>query len=146
MYCVYDTYDVPQAFHKKLAVVKTYLHSLDIEKDGKYQFFIIEQKTKRIDPQILNDLYLVPYGDTFIQSGYIEYIQIASDRFVEQARDSISLWLSISQRSDLSHKEKKIIYKAVDILTNLYRHDISTVPPLRELKHMRDMYSEYLTL
>ena len=80
MYCVYDDEDHIIAYHEKKKVVSTYV-------DRIFQFHQINLDYKKIKSEyekILlkgkEDLYLVRYADTYVQSGYLVYLQIVSDQ------------------------------------------------------------------
>lgn len=143
MFCVYNEHEEIQAFHKKLDVVKKYVKSISSYDHGDMQFFIIKKKRTEINPSILNDLYLIPYGESYIQQGYTDYLELATDSSMNYLKDCIDCCFQLYKRRDLDTKEKKVIYKAIEIMVDIYDKDTLTVPTLSELKRMKELYQPY---
>lgn len=142
MYCVYDENDKLQAVHKKLGVIKKYIRMIT-NSNRDIVFFVKKQKKNDIDQQLLSSLYLVPYYDTFIQDGYQEYIHMASDQSYEDIKKAISVCFSVYESRNIAQKEKKVILKTIEILSDICEKDIKYIPTLSELNRIKDTFEPY---
>ena len=145
MYCVFDE-DRIIAFHDEKRVVESYCESIQKYHDKNLFIAKIKKHKKKKYKSLSNyyDLYLVRYGDTFVQSGYVQYLEINSPQ-VEydhmQAKDTL---LRIMEMETLSEKEKKAYQTVVKSIDKIIKEDREYTPDLKELERMKDQYFPYI--
>lgn len=142
MFCVIDDENNIIAYHEKRKVVEKYIQSVFQSSNLELNFIKLKRKDLyRLEN--LSDLYLVRYGDTYLQSGYVLYYSIVSDQIVydhEYARDVL---YRILELQDLSDKKVKTIQKCINILEDMISIESNEVPTLPELKNMKVHYDPY---
>ena len=143
MYCVIDDDNNLIAFHDKQRAVETYIDriyhtsgvSLKMLKLRKGERHIIRGK---------DDLYLVRYANTFIQSGYIDYITYSSLQILEDNILASDILYRLLETERLTKKENKTIRKAIEIMESIIKEDSEYTPSLSELKIMKMDYDPYI--
>ena len=128
MYCAMDNNDHLIAFHDSKHVVEKYVESVktlhDIElKVGKVK----EESESKLDGK--DDLYLVKYNSSYIQAGYLLYVQINMDGFIE---DEIAA--------------RDVLYRIIEVnrLEGIIYNDTHFVPTLEQLRTMKYQYDPYI--
>lgn len=143
MFCAYDIGENIIAFHDSKKVVQKYI-------DTVFSIHKVELKLGKIKKtsewKILDkdDLYLVRFNDTYVQSGYLLYLELAEDSLIkdeETARDILSKIIEIGRVTD---KETKKLEKAIKVIEDLLSEDRSYVPTLTQLKSMKLDYDPYI--
>lgn len=143
MFCAYDIEENIIAFHDSKKVVQKYI-------DTVFSIHKVELKLGKIKKtsewKILDkdDLYLVRFNDTYVQSGYLLYLELAEDSLIkdeETARDILSKIIEIGRVTD---KETKKLEKAIKVIEDLLSEDRSYVPTLTQLKSMKLDYDPYI--
>lgn len=143
MFCAYDIEENIIAFHDSKKVVQKYIdtvfsiHKVEL-KLGKIK------KTSEWKISDKDDLYLVRFNDTYVQSGYLLYLELAEDSLIkdeETARDILSKIIEIGRVTD---KETKKLEKAIKVIEDLLSEDRSYVPTLTQLKSMKLDYDPYI--
>lgn len=143
MFCVYDTDGNIIAFHHKKRVVEKYidriysLHKINL-KIGKLKE---SSKYKLIGK---DDLYLIRYADTYIQSGYLSYVEISSDQFIEDDQQALDTLYRMLELSRLKKKEVKTITKAIEVIEKIVKEDREYTPTIKDLKTMKHNYDAYV--
>lgn len=143
MYCAYNEDKNIIAFHDKKKPVEIYIENvykynklvLDIGKINKKKSDVLEN---------IGDLYLVRYGETFVQSGYLIYIQISSNQECEDNEFARDILYRILETRQLKEKKVKQISKAISILEDIIYDDESYTPSLDQLRQMKLSYDPYL--
>ena len=149
MYCVYDSNEHVIAFHDDYNVVETYVRRIQQSHvDDKYNLpdlrigKIKKKKVKHI--REFDDLYLVRYSDTYVQSGYLEYLEIVSCQCIYDNQQCKDILLRILECNQISNKERKSIEKTVEIVDRLLKDAKEFTPTISELKMYEADYSPYL--
>ena len=146
MYAVYDEKENLVAFHDRKHVAKKYMQRV-IEYHPDVYLHLVKIKNKYADFVLegMDDLYLVRYGKTYVQNGYIVYIQCADDQFDEDekiARDILYRILAISP--NLKEKEIKHTKKVIAMLEKLIDEHQRFTPSKKELDTYKSQYDIYL--
>ena len=132
------------AFHDELKVIKKYrkglLKSHNIDIDVAY---ISKKKLKKIPDYA--DLYLVRYGDTYIQSKYYSTSNIDLKQLIYDLKYTKDILFRIIEipDDDLSEEDSYHIEKVIELLYNKLNSIKEYTPTLSELKSMYDMYERY---
>jgi len=143
MYCAYDQDGNIIAFHDKKHVVEKYidsiysLHKITLNK-GKIKK---SSKYKLIDK---DDLYLIRYGDVYVQSGYLLYLEITEPQFVRDDQYALDILYRLLETTRLTEKQSKKIMKAIRVMETLVREDREYVPSFEQLKTLKNDYEPYL--
>ena len=129
------------AYHEREKVVKTYINYIHMHSDDVLNI----KKIKHIDDEFIlkySDLYLVKYGETYVQEGYLDYMDIAVlDDDAEYALDVID---RIIRTAKLSDKQIKTLKKSINILSELVEEGNTYVPTLNQLKRIKMDYDPYI--
>ena len=136
MYVVFnDSFEV-EAIHDEKRVVKKYVEN--VYNTSKKQLSIIKIKKKDVK-KIKNkdDLYLVRYADTYIQSCYIDYLEICDTKIYEDERYALDILCRIIETRRLNKKDTKVLEKAVLILDRISDIDASYTPDEKQLREMK---------
>ena len=143
MFCAYDIEENIIAFHDSKKVVQKYIDTVfSIHKVGLKLGKIKKTSEWKISDK--DDLYLVRFNDTYVQSGYLLYLELAEDSLIrdeETARDILSKIIEIGRVTD---KETKKLEKAIEVIEDLLSEDRSYVPTLTQLKSMKLDYDPYI--
>lgn len=130
------------AFHEDEEVVDIYIETIykyhDVRLSKKK---IRKKKLKSID--LNDDLYLVRYGETFVQSGYTTYLQIQSDQYIEDEKYARDILYRLLETRSVKGKKLRRIKSAIKILEDFIYEDESYIPDLKELKRMKLDYGPY---
>jgi hypothetical protein len=113
------------------------LHGIEL-KVGKVK----EASESKLDGK--DDLYLVKYNSSYIQSGYLIYTQINMDGFIEDEIAARDVLYRIIEVNKLTDKQIKRITRAIAILEDIIYKDTHFVPTLEQLKNMKYQYDPYI--
>lgn len=106
---------------------------------------IIKAKKKSLkNKKFFDDLYLVRYGQTYVQAGYLTYIQLASDQIHDDMRFAKDILLRVLEINKLSNKDSKSISKAISIMDDLIYEDEQYTPSITELRNLKNDYDPYI--
>ena len=147
MYCVYDSNKQIIAFHDEYDVVESYIdHIHKSHKEEKIpQLRIGKIKKKKIKHVIdLDELYLVRYADTYVQSGYLEYLEIMSSQHIYDEKMCKDILLRILECNPLSDKERKAVERTVEIIDRFLTESKEFTPTISELKMCEMDYAPYI--
>ena len=142
MYAAIDGKGNIIAYHDQQRAVKRYIDS--IKNTANVELKLIKTKRKqveKIDP--CSDLYLVRYGHTFIQSGYSGYFEALFDWVVEEDELLVDLLEKRLSLFNINSKERKILTKAMEVVSNIEYNDKLYTPTLNELKNLKVQYDPY---
>ena len=143
MYCAYDQDKNIIAFHDKKHVVEKYidsiykLHKIQLNK-GKIK------KSSKYKLAGKDDLYLIRYGDTYVQSGYLLFVQISQDQILEDEQYALDILYRLLETTRLNEKQSKKIMKAIGVMEKLVHEDREYVPSFDQLKTMKSDYEPYI--
>ena len=145
MYCVYDNTGNVIAFHDEYDVVETYLDNLKSSHDNLPDLHIGKIKKKKIkNVKDLDNLYLVRYADTYVQSEYLTCIELMSHQSIYDNKQCKDVLLKILECYPISNKERKSIERTVDIIDRLVKEAKEYTPTLNDLKSFEADYAHYL--
>ena len=147
MYCIYDTNKKIIAFHDDYDVVETYVdHIYKCHKGEEFPNLRIGKiKKKKLKKVIdIDNLYLVRYADTYVQSGYIEYLELISSQHIYDNQQCKDILLKILECNPLSDKERKSIEKTVEIIDRFLSEAKEFTPTLYDLKMCEIDYAPYM--
>ena len=134
------------AYHEDLDVVNEYVSNVKVSHPdtdlivGKMS----EKYVKKKDPK--HDLYLVRYSETYVQTGYVSYLEIESSQYIYDMRYVKEIIIrTIDQwKDDLNDKDIKHLKKTAKIFDDILFDAESFTPTLDELKGMRDHLESYM--
>ena len=141
MYVAYDGKDII-AFHEDKEVIEIYCDIIDTYHNIKLGIYKVKKKEAKKFKDF-EDLYLVRYGETYIQQGYVDYMQFSSQQLNEdhvQARDILK---RVLKTANLDKEESKSIKKTINILNDIIEDDSLYIPELSSLKRMKLEYDPY---
>lgn len=146
MYCCYDQ-DLSKekiiAFHDEYEVVKKYCDAIKKCHNKELKIGKIKKKIlKNISD--FDDLYLVRYGGTYIQSGYLEYMDIERGPYIYDNRYCKDILLRILELYDLSNSEIKNVKKTIKLIDKIMKNDSDYTPLISELEEMKMEYEPYI--
>lgn len=146
MYCAINKNGDIVGYNEDYDVVYDYIHNLNKSKeDDDCNLKIVKIKNKKFNKiPGLDDLYLVRYKSTYIQSGYILYLQLVSGEIAEDNVYVKDILLRVLEVYDLSNKESKIICKAIKVLDKIIEDEGSYTPSLKELNIYKNEYEPYI--
>lgn len=143
MYLSLDSTGKIIAIHDDKEVVEKY--NMLIYHHHKIRLDIIKAKKKNIkNSAYFDDLYLVRYGETYVQAGYLTYIQLAYGQATEDEKYAKDILLRILELNKISNKERKTLSKAVEILDRQIYSENQYTPSLNELKRLKSEYDPYI--
>ena len=143
MYAVIEN-DKFIAFHDEKRVVRKYVNRIRDSNEDKSLCIVKlgNKKAKKINRYY--DLYLVRYGDIYVQSGYLDIVELADPQIEydhQYAKDVLMRLLELGNIDD----EKQIhIEETICLLDQLIRKEKKYTPSLEELERMEDHYGPYL--
>lgn len=129
------------AFNDSYDVCETYIDNVNKSNSNLFDrdLRIYKMRKKALYKlEKLYDLYLVRYGDTYIQQGYIDYLSIVSDQIIEDDQFTIDILERTVTRPEISKKDAKILMKAIEIMENIHYNDSVYTPDLKDLKKYKD--------
>jgi hypothetical protein len=145
MFCVYDNNNNIIAFHDEYDVVESYIYHVKLSNPEVEDLHIGKIKKKKIKNIVdLDGLYLVRYGDTYVQSDYIEYLEIISSQSIDDNKQCKEVLLKILECNPLSNKERKYIEKTVEVIDRLLTESKEYTPTLSNLKKYEADFAPYL--
>ena len=145
MYCVYDNKDRVVAFHDEYDIVKTYVHRVNASHDNHNDLHIGKVKKKKVKKlEEFDNLYLVRYANTYVQAGYLVYLEMISAQHIEDEQQCRDVLLRILECDIISDKERKRLEQAVKVIDRLLEDSKRFTPSISELKGYEMDYSPYL--
>lgn len=134
------------AYHEDLDVVEEYVRNVKIshpEADlvvGKMS----EEFVKRKDPD--NELYLVRYSETYVQSGYLIYLEVNSGQYIYDMKYCKDIIIrTIDQwKYELNDKDIKCLKKATKILDEILFDAETFTPSMEDLRSIKDTIDPYI--
>ena len=142
MYAVYDGKNLI-ALHDDRLVAQKYIQS--VYSCHKINLDLKKIKKSSIDKsEIYDSLYLVRYADTYVQSGYIQYIDYANSQFIEDDMKARDILIRVLEYADISEKERKKLKKAIAVLEDVVSDDREYTPSFDELRNLKMHYDPYL--
>lgn len=145
MYCVYDNNSNIVAFHDEYDVVETYIRHVKLSNPSSPDLHIGKIKKKKVKNILdLDNLYLVRFGDTYVQTGYIEYLEIISSQSIHDNKQCKEVLLKILECNPVSDKERKAIEKTVEVVDRILTEAKEYTPTLNDLKMYETDFAPYI--
>lgn len=132
------------AYHELKEPVEIYMESVDTDKKDNLKIIHIKKKYRDSIYEKYDDLHLVRLHNTYVQSGYLVYIKIASQDIVDDEEYAKDILLRIIETQNLNYKDTTKLMKAIAVLEKIIDNDRTFVPSLEELKRMKDHYDYYM--
>ena len=132
------------AYHEDEDVVEFYLDSVEDDKKEDLSIIKIKKKYKEEILRKYEDLHLVRFGNTYVQSGYIVYIKLSSQDMIDDEEYARDILLRIIETQNLNNNEIKKLSKAIEVVDRLINEDKTYTPSYSELKRMRSHYELYM--
>lgn len=143
MFCVIEHGNII-AIHRKKEVIKEYCDHLQENYPNKELYIVkLRKNAKFIDKNRFDDLYLCGYMNTYIQSGYVKYLDIVKSPHNNKFEIAYELLMDISQNLDISKKEKRSITNVLRILERIKKKERNFTPSLEELEMLKEQYLPY---
>lgn len=143
MFVAYDDDKNIVAFHDSKRVVKQYIDDVMRCNDLILSFGKIKKKEEELLSK-LDELYLVRFGHTYIQSGYLVYVQLVSNQEYEDHEFARDILYRLLESKRIPNKEAKHIRKAICVLENIIFDEEYYAPSLSQLKQLKADYEPYL--
>lgn len=134
------------AYHEDLDVVEKYVQNVKVSHPdtdlviGK----ISDKFVRRKDPN--HELYLERYSETYVQSGYLIYLEVNSSQHIYDMKYCKEIIIrTIDQwKDDMDEKDIKYLKKAAKVFDELLFDAESFTPTLSELRSIRDVMEPYI--
>ena len=145
MYCVYDKSKKIIAFHDELDVVEVYKNNVSVSHPELPELYIGKIKKKKLNKIIdIDSLYLVRYCDTYVQSGYLVYLELVSDQYIYDNKYCKDVLLRILECTDITDKERKSIERTVKVVDRILQEAKEYTPTITELQGYEVDYYPYM--
>ena len=89
-------------------------------------------------------MYLIRYGDTYVQSGYLLFVEISQSQISEDDQYALDILYRLLETARLSDKQSKKIMKAIKVMEKLVQEDREYIPSIEQLKRMKSDYEPYI--
>lgn len=132
------------AYHEDEEVVEFYLDSVEDDKKDDLSIIKIKKKYKEEIVKNYEDLHLVRFRNTYVQSGYLIYIKLSSQDILDDEEYARDILLRIIETQNLNNNEIKKLSKAIEVVDRLINEDKTYTPSYNELKRMRNHYDLYM--
>ena len=132
------------AYHEDEEVVEFYLDSVEDDKKDDLSIIKIKKKYKEEIVKKYEDLHLVRFRNTYVQSGYLIFIKLSSQDILDDEEYARDILLRIIETQNLNNNEIKKLSKAIEVVDRLINEDKTYTPSYNELKRMRNHYDLYL--
>lgn len=143
MYAAFDDKEHVIAYHDRRKVVEAYIENVYKYND----IYLRLKKIRKRDMDILDgldDLYLVVYGETYLQSGYVLYMDFVGDQICRDEQYAIDVLYRLLEIRNIKNRDRKKIVSAIEVLEDVLYDDNAYTPTLDELKTMKDQYDPYI--
>lgn len=145
MYCVLDEYGRKViAIHYEKETCEKYCELIERFHNIKLPIGKIKKKKLKKHPELLDELFLVRYNDTYVQAGYVDVLEINSGEFLHDYKYAKEILIRVLKIEDTIDKSaRKAIEKSILILDELYNENSEFVPMLSALQSDKMAYEAY---
>lgn len=140
MYVIIDKDHKIVAMSDDKKIVKKYIQNVELSNKGESLTYC-KVKTKEIQN---DDLLLVRYGHTYIQKGYIQYLDMANNQMAEDEQFAMDILIRMIEMYDIKKKDVNTLKKAIVIIDKYRRAESEYTPNLNQLNSYKDNYDRYL--
>ena len=147
MYEILNKHNDTIAYSKRYSVCISYIRNLTETYDGEYQNLrITKMKNKKAkNDSNFDDLYLVRYHNTYIQAGYIDYLDISGEQVFYDNTYALDVLLKyLDTNYPMNKKDRKHLEHTVTFLYNTIKDNEKYTPSLSDLKALEEQYSYYM--
>lgn len=145
MYCACDETKRIVALHDDYEVIETYIRNVEASYENSQKLHIGKIKKKKIKKLIDSDnLYLIRYADTYIQSGYLTCMELLSSQSIHDNRLCKDVLLKILECHSINDKERKSIERTVKVIDRLLQEAKEYTPSLKDLQIYESDYAQYV--
>ena len=145
MYIVYDDDNKIIAFHDEKRVVKKYVENYNNTNEYKISFRKVKKSIAKKELKHKEDLYLVKYRSTYVQSRFYDSCVISETDNLEelqQTKDVLYKLLELDY-NNLTNKEIKHVYGTLEIIERMILEEKSYTPDINELKQIKENIDRY---
>lgn len=121
-------------------IVKKYIQNVKLS-NPEESLTYCKMKCKTIEN---DDLMLVRYGHTYIQKGYIQYLDLANNQIAEDEQFTMDVLIRMIEMYDLKKNEIKALKKAIIIVDKYRRAESEYTPNLKQLNSYKEHFEPYL--
>lgn len=144
MYVVLNDNKKIVAFHEDYDVCEIYVDNLEKSHNISLNIAKIKKKNKHL-LKGLDDLYLVRYGHTYVQEGYLQYVEISEGQYLDDIRYAKDvIYRLLEGAHNIKEKDVKTLSKSTKILDRLLEDMASYTPSLDILNGLKMDYEEYI--
>lgn len=130
-------------FHDKKSVANRYKERLtqEVKRDD---FYVEKKKESQLAnlPDYL-DLYLIRYGNNYVQSKYYEYIKDDLSTLLNEYKFAIDVLMKIFEYEKISNKKKKILKDAIMIIEDRIDENVDVFLTPDQLERMKSQYDSF---
>ena len=143
MYCVLDEYGRKViAIHDDKDTCEKYCELIEKYHDIKLPIGKIKKKKLKKHPE-LDELFLVRYNETYVQSGYVDVLEISSGEILHDYKYAKEILMRILEIEEIDKSNRKAIEKSILIIDELYNENSEFVPMLSDLQSAKMDYEAY---
>ena len=145
MYIVLNDDNKLIAFHDEKRVVKTYVENYNRNNDEKLSFRKVKRSKIKKELKNKEDLYLVKYRSTYIQSKYYDSMEISETDILDELQSTKDVLYRILELDykNLSNKEIKHLESTIKILEERISDELEYTPCVRELNEIKENIEYY---
>lgn len=144
MYGVIDEDKNIIAYHEDEDVVELYLDSIEDDKKDNLSIVHFKKKYKNTLLTKYEDLHLVRFRNTFVQSGYLIYVKLATQDMIDDEEYARDILLRIIETQNLDRKQTTKLIKAIEVIDKIINNDKTYTPSYDELNRMKSHYDYYM--
>lgn len=142
MFGLMDEKGKPIGFHNEKRIIKRYKKHYEEENDVSLLMFKISKNKLKKYRGLYEDLYLVKYGSTYIQSKYYYSHLLDVEPLIRDLEDAHDVIIRIIEFLDNSDKSETLSL-ALDIIDEEKKKIKHSTPPINELEERKMHYDEY---
>ena len=145
MYILFDTFGKIIGCHDNYDVVEEYQDNLKLQQDIESRIeFMKDKKAVKKFKDILEDMELTAYKQTYIPRKYVDYIVYAGydTKDLQFCKDIL---ISLYSSESLSKREEKNLKKTIYLLDDIISENNSYTPSLKELETLKNHYDEIMS-
>lgn len=141
MFGLMDSNERVIAFHRERRVIEKFQELYYNSNDEWLQMFHIKKKAIK-KYKDYEDLYLVRYGDIYVQSKYLYVMQLDVEPLLDDLYCAHDVMIRMIEFMDDDKKCKQII-KALNLIDEEIEKYKNTIPKVSELENRDSFYSVY---
>lgn len=144
MWCAINDQDQIIAVHDNKRVIHLYIKRITMYHPEVVLFAVRIKKKLLNETPNLDDLYLVRYGKTYLQAGYLIYVKLVSEQITEDHKFARDILYRILEVATLTKKETKQIGSTIKTLSRIIDDEEQYTPSFSELQSLKMEYDPYM--